>query len=113
MAIECGMTKKEFLHSTPHDVNVFIDAYNKKQENEIRLLELSAWKNGLYVLEAIATAFDEKHTYPENPLLKEQRQNEIEKGEQKSEEELNQEFLLMSLMVRQANAEIEKKTGGA
>lgn len=46
-----------------------MDAYKEQKEEEAKKLEFSAWRNGIYVLNAIGAAFGgNKHKYPDNPL---------------------------------------------
>lgn len=54
--------------------------------------------------------FNKKAKYPENPLLENTKTiKEIAKNNNKSEEEMNQELLYMTLRVRQTNARLEKR----
>ena len=61
-------------------------------------------------MNAVVAAFNKKAKYPENPLLENTKTiKEIAKNNNKSEEEMNQELLYMTLRVRQTNARLEKR----
>lgn len=72
------------------------------------MMEYNAWLNGLYVMNAIASCFDKKHEYPENPLARKDIKSLAEKTG-KTEVEMNRELVMATLKIRQANAEINEK----
>ena len=47
------MSKHDFFHSTPNDIDIFIKEYDSRYEREIKLkteeIEYSSWLNGMYV----------------------------------------------------------------
>lgn len=105
------MTKYEFLHSTPNDISIRIKIKTEEIEEHIKETEHISWMIGVYVREAIVSAFPgkKKIQYPESPLEKRNKTTkEISKKSGKTEKELQQELMYMSLRVRQANANIAK-----
>ena len=44
------------------------DAYIEQKKQEMQLLDVSAYYNGLYVQQAIASCFNKKARYPKKPL---------------------------------------------
>lgn len=106
LAVKSGMKKNEFFHSTPRDIRLRIKSHIEKDDEEIKLIKFQSWLNGIYLLEAIVTSMDKKHEYPENPIVEDTKKQEIAKGNIKSEEQLNQEKLFLSLLVKEANARL-------
>lgn len=69
IAIESGMTYKEFLHSTPKVIRLCIEAFSKIRKNEWEKTEFLAWMTGQYIVYSIGVSFNGKKVkYPENPL---------------------------------------------
>lgn len=85
------MSKKEFFHSTPNDIDVFIDQYDKLKKHEAEAdferMKYSAWLTGLYVRTAVASVLSKKAKYPKQPFGEEQQIQHIEVTEDMSEEE--------------------------
>lgn len=85
------MSKKEFFHSTPNDIDVFIDQYDKLKKHETEAdferMKYSAWLTGLYVRTAVASVLSKKAKYPKQPFGEEQQIQHIEVTEDMSEEE--------------------------
>lgn len=104
------MSKHEFFHSTIRDVNIFLYAYQKRERENIKMMEYNAWLNGIYIRSAIASCFDKKHEYPENPLAKKDIKS-IAVRTGKTEVEMNRELVMATLKIRQANAELNEKLG--
>ena len=105
MAIEIGMTKHEFLHSTPKDIKLRFKAYGDRKKEEFKHDQYVSWMTGLYVKCAIGSAFSKHGKYPENPLQSTDIRDIAEKTG-KTEEELNGEKVMMSMLVMEANAKI-------
>ena len=109
VAIRSGMTKKDFLHSTMKDVNIRIEEYGKEKEEKIKTVEYLSWLTGIYVTHSIAVSFNKHAKYPDSPIKVDPKDTKkMAKVTGKSEEELRQEEMYMSLLVRQANANIAK-----
>ena len=91
------------------DMNIRIDAYGKEQEEHVKRLEYHAWLTGMYVTHSIACSFNKHSKYPKNPIAVDTKDiKQVSKVTGKSEEELKQEEMYMSLLIRQANANIAK-----
>lgn len=111
-AIKCGMTEREFRHSTLRDINLRVKAYREEKEYRAKEIEYQSWLTGLYVLNSIGCSFSKGRKYPDNPLsVKHKTLEEIAKETGKSKEELAQEEQYFAMRVRQANANIEKARG--
>ena len=111
LALKIKMNKREFLHSTPNDIQLRVEIANEEKEEKVRFMEHQSWLNGLYVQRAILSAVDgKKNKYPEDPVkthVKDTKQ--IAKGSGKTEEQLSQELAYATLLVKQANANISKR----
>lgn len=112
----CGMSEKEFRHSTLSEINLRIEVYQKEKEYRAKEIKYEAWLSGIFVMDAIASSFSKNYKYPNNPLIdRTKTTEEISKETGKSEEELLQEEQYFAMRVRQANANIAKtlkKKGG-
>lgn len=105
------MSKSEFFHSTPTDVNLRIQSSNDSKAEKLKFLEYQAWLTGYYVAFSIASNFSNKTEYPKNPLVEyyEEKRVEEETGvPKKTKEEMEQEMLYISLCINKANAELSK-----
>lgn len=101
------MSKKEFFHSTMKEVDYRIDSYQKKREENTKLVEYQAWLTGMYVIHSIACNFSKKARYPQNPIVVDTKDiKQVAKATGRSEEELRQEEMYMTLRIKQANANI-------
>lgn len=116
-AIRFGMSKYEYFHSTPNDVQLYIDVMAKKEkerrEMEIDLLDYRAWLHGLYVARAVASVMSKHARYPKEPLSKESSGyvTATEDMPEEKKEELRQMFL-GSLFDMQSKFEANKMISG-
>ena len=66
-AISRGMSKHDYFHSTPNDIEIFIREYDSRKKSEIKIKteenEYSAWLNGLYIRMAVASVLNGKNKY--------------------------------------------------
>ena len=63
------MTKHDYFHSTPADVDLFIDEKSKERKEQSELHDYLAWLNGVYVMKAVAAVLNgRKSRYPKEPL---------------------------------------------
>ena len=76
VALQCGISKKEFMHMTLTDVYMVIEADQKNKEDSVKMQEFYAWQQGRYFMEAVsATVINclaqpkEPYEYPHNPLI--------------------------------------------
>lgn len=103
------MDKKTFFHSTPRDINIYLDAYAKRRKDENDTLEYGAWLHGIYVMQAIASCFDKHYDYPDNPLLPKKGDiHDIAEKNGVDETELARELLVMQLLTQDANHKLAK-----
>ena len=79
------------MHGTPHDIELFIDFYDKRVKSEAEAsferMKYASWLNGLYVRLAVASVFSKKGKYPKEPYGNE---DHIEAREDMSDEEKEQ-----------------------
>lgn len=110
-----GVSKYDFLHSTPNELRAYLKAYEIKRKAE----DERDWMLGMYVHEAfgvvIKNAFSKKGAkkakYREKPFLKEAEDSrKYATGEGLTEEEKKSatDFLFASLSVMQSNFELSK-----
>lgn len=105
----CGMSEKEFRHSTLKYINLRIKQYKEEKEYRMKEIEHQSWLTGIYVMDAISCCFSKNSKYPENPLVKKLASpDELVKITGKTEEELLQEEQYFAMRIRQANANIAK-----
>ena len=57
-----------FPNLNPRIMFAYQDAYIEQKKQEMKLLDVSAYYNGLYVQQAIASCFSKKAKYPKKPL---------------------------------------------
>ena len=67
-ALRFGMTKQQYMHLTPRDVEMFLDEKMKQEKDAADHINYTAWLNGLYVLRAVAAVMSKKSKYPKQPL---------------------------------------------
>ena len=65
------MSKRDFFHSTPRDIEIFLDAYDRRVKDEVESnferMKYSSWLTGLYVQNAIGSVISKKVKYPKKP----------------------------------------------
>lgn len=52
---------------TPRILRIYSAEHQKIEEEKIKLIEYTAWKNGLYVMKAVGVCVNDKNKYPERP----------------------------------------------
>ena len=94
------MSKREFFHSTPHDLEVFINETDrlKKMETEMEMEKVKyvAWLNGVYVQRAVASVLSKKSKYPKQPLGSEEEHRFIEVTNDMPEDEKDEALELLT-----------------
>lgn len=84
------MSKHDFFHGTPHDIEVFINQYDKRVRAEIdaefERMKYNAWLNGLYVRSAVASCLSRKAKYPKEPYTEKDTNEVIVATEDMSDE---------------------------
>lgn len=53
---------------TPRILRAYSSEHQKMEEEKIKLIDYTAWRNGLYVMRAVAVCVNDKNKYPERPL---------------------------------------------
>lgn len=67
----------------PKILNILLNAYKSKKEEESKRMDFQAWLAGVYVRDAVASALvGKKHKYPENPYAMQTVSHEMS-GEEK------------------------------
>lgn len=57
-----------FWNLNPKYMYMYQDEYIREKEEQIKLLDISAYYQGLYVQQAIASCFSKRAKYPKQPL---------------------------------------------
>lgn len=52
---------------TPRILRAYSSEHQKIEEEKIKLIDYTAWRNGLYVMKAVAVCVNDKNKYPERP----------------------------------------------
>lgn len=122
MACELGMSRKEFYHATPGEINqrykAYADRTRREAETRINEFEYAAWLNGLHHAYAVGAALNgRKVKYPKEPLVMSKKQTTAELSEEEKAK-AEQELLAMSFNARAANARLAEhrrqiQSGGA
>ncbi len=71
-----------FWGLNPRYMDIYQKEYIKEKEEQIKLLDVSAYYNGIYVQQAIASCFDKKVRYPKQPLSLMQKEKPLTGEEQ-------------------------------
>ena len=115
-AISRNMSKYTYLHSTPNDVDIYIEEFDKRTKAEAEIaferMKYSAWLSGLYVQNAVASVMSKRAKYPKKPYGEEDS-NTIVCTEDMTEEEkqLAAEMLFQNLQEMQNSFERSKANG--
>lgn len=110
------MTKHDFFHGTPHDVEVFLTSYDRKAKAEadakFEQMKYTSWLNGLYVRLAVGSCLSKKCKYPKQPYGESEAKDVIVATEEMSEEEKAEATTLFfnNLFEMQTNFEKYNKT---
>lgn len=108
----CGMTEKEFRHSTMRDINLRLKAYKQEKEYKEKEIEYKSWLTGFYVQCAISSCFSKKAKYPENPLKQKVVVENMDLTEEEKER-YRREFLeRLQRMEKKFNKEKSKNGSG-
>lgn len=114
------MSKREYFHSTPADVDLFLDEKAKERkeqfEREDKLHDYLAWLHGVYTMKAVAAVLNgRKSRYPKEPLSQKQQSEVIVATEDMSDEQkqilTDQFFANLEEMQHQFNQTHNVQTG--
>lgn len=67
-ALRFGISMDVFWTLNPKYMYLYQSEYVREKEEQIKLLDVSAYYNGLYVQQAIASCFSKKAKYPQKPF---------------------------------------------
>lgn len=81
-AIRFGIPADVFWELNPKYMYIYQDAYIKEKEEQIKMLDVAAYYQGLYVQQAIASCFSKKTKYPKKPLSLEPKKKVLSGEEQ-------------------------------
>lgn len=62
------MSKYTFLHSTPKDLDIFLDGKLEEDKFEAKRSDYNAWLNGFYIRLAVSSVLSKKAKYPKRPI---------------------------------------------
>lgn len=77
-----GISIEEFWELNPKYMYLYQENFIKEKEEQIKLLDVAAYYQGLYVQQAITSCFSKKAKYPEKPLSLTEKQQPLS-GEEK------------------------------
>lgn len=66
---------------TPKILNIYRKEHEKQMQEKVNMIDYTAWKNGLYVMKAVAVCVNGKNKYPDRPI-------EMKNGEQIPDSEI-------------------------
>ena len=81
-AIRFGIQMDVFLELNPKYMYLYQKAYLQEKEEQVQLLDVAAYYQGLYVQMAIASCFSKRGKYPKRPLSMEPKEEPMS-GEEK------------------------------
>lgn len=81
-ALRFGIQLDVFWNLNPKYMYMYQDEYIREKEEQMKLLDVSAYYQGLYVQQAIASCFSKKAKYPKLPLSMEQKRKSLSGEEQ-------------------------------
>lgn len=107
MAIRYGIPIDVFWKLNPRYMELYRDAYEDKQKEQIEMIEYQAWVNGIYIKCSVASALDSNNKYPEKPFGIFEGEEDSSENEELTEEQKvqAQKELLMKLQIMQCNFE--------
>lgn len=68
IAIRMGIPYQEFMNMIPKVFHKYHEEYRKKKQEEVDMINYSAWLNGLYISHAIGASFSKNGKYLNKPL---------------------------------------------
>lgn len=81
-AIRFGIPADVFWELNPKYMYIYQDAYIKEKEEQVKMLDVVAYYQGLYVQQAVASCFSKKAKYPQRPLSLEPKKKALSGEEQ-------------------------------
>ena len=101
-AIRFGIPADVFWDLNPKYMYIYQDAYIKEKEEHIKMLDVAAYYQGLYVQQAVASCFSKKVKYPKKPLS-------LKKDEKKRLEDMSEKeyYKAMRNAIRRMNKQFD------
>lgn len=97
-AANIGIPYNTFMMMNPKSLNVYMEAYKQKMDDEGKRINYAAWLQGLYEIKAIGKAMvPNKNKYPQKPLGKDDGGSNFSKEEK------------FKLWIHEFNRRFEKK----
>lgn len=93
VAIECGLSEKDFLDMTLREVRMYIDGFWKRIKKEWERSEYQSWLTAYYVTYSIGTNFSKKIKFPNNPLNQEQSIMDVSSMDEDEIAKAHEDFL--------------------
>lgn len=81
-AIRFGIPADVFWELNPKYMYIYQDAYIKEKEERVKMLDVAAYYQGLYNVQAIAACFSKNVKYPKKPLSLEPKKKILSEAEQ-------------------------------
>ena len=79
-----GIPVDVFWQLNPKYMYMYQDNYIKEKQEQLKMLDVAAFYQGLYVQQAIASCFDKKAKYPKKPLsIEAEEKKRLEKMSEK------------------------------
>lgn len=72
-----GIPVDVFWELNPKYMYMYQDNFIKEKEEQLKMLDVAAFYQGLYVKQAIASCFDKRAKYPQKPLSFVERENTL------------------------------------
>ena len=88
-----------FPNLNPRIMFAYQDAYIEQKKQEMKLLDVAAYYNGLYIQQAISSCFNKRAKYPKKPLSLEEKSKTLSGEEQ------------FKLWIAEYNRRFEEKQG--
>lgn len=116
MFISLGVSKAEFMDSTPKDLECYIEAEKMAQKRR----DAENWQMGMYNMSAFSVALGKalsgrksKSKYMDKPIMEKIKESQKEEEENLTEEQMvtERDKLLAALMTMQANFELNHSGG--
>lgn len=92
-----------FWELNPKYMYIYQESYIKEKEEQIKMMDVAAYYQGLYVQQAIASCFSKKAKYPKKPLS--MKASETKKVEEMSEDEY---YAAMRAAIGKMNGQFQK-----
>lgn len=80
IAFYFGIGYSDFMNMTPKVFSYFRKEYKRKRQEEVEMIDYTAWRNGIYICDAISACFGKNHKYPKQCYSLSHKQRQEEQG---------------------------------